>query len=1141
MPSYDLTRHATNFRKQYAGVRMQQGRILTDDDFNEHARLEAERERRTLTEVIGPAGTPDSGFAISNPTTTGGSLDFTIGAGTMYVGGLRLEMAEPETYLLQHDWLRRPAITTPDAERLDLVYLEVWNQPVTAVEDEELFEVGLSSGDTSARNYTVRRVRVAEGIGEENCQEAWSEFLDSLSGEGTLNDENELVTDATLTVTYDPPSNPGDLCNPPVAGGYLGAENQAIRVQVVDDDTFNWGFNNVTPLYRVTVRTNEAGERRLIHMITEPRDAAHWPLAGQVIELLPWSSVLPNGEKIAETSGFLARVDGSWNPDAGVPPGEFSIATAVPAGFGEEWQDRSDAGDLDDNVYLYMRVWDRGSDTASPVQIPITPAAPLGNTGLRVTFGGAQRRATDHWIIAARPESPNQVVPWDFDEGRPPHGYRRFLAPLAVIRWQPVTGGAVTGDVIDDCRPPFLPLTRLRGCCTFTVGDGDTSFGQFTSIQQAINSLPPAGGEICVLPGTYEENLTIDGRNAVYLHGCGLRTRITGAPGVNQPIITLANAQGIRIANLAIISPGNIGILGAAMANRPGPLTNITLEKLYIECSGREAIQLRAQRAVNVLSCFINVLGLGRNLSVTDAAGKFPAVFVRADDVLIESNTIVCAEGVPRFQAPLGGLQIGGGSDRVVVRRNRIEGGNGHGIVLGSIRFVPAANVPGLTANPENFFNGGANQVLIGWVTFDEDGCPEIDPLPQDPPGPDGQPLRPFSEGALQDIRIVDNQIYRMGMCGISVARFGTAEARILISNLTIEWNRIERSMALTLITPAFVPALFAAFGGITLLDVEDLVCRWNRIQENGVGNGDPITGIFVGAGEAVLLEGNRVVGNGPPAGAANVKLFGFRGGILVRANVLTTAAYALTAETLRAGIPAARLHGNVVETGFGPALLLLARGPVAVADNHFASRGLPPRPTGTANTGLTQNAVQAAVVIMNIGISTEIQGLLGLLSTAAGGAGAFDDTLVAPAASPPRIPPGLVLFNDNQVTLDTIAATASQAFCNVFLYALDDVSFCANQMTCATRELLASDGVVFAWSTRTTDNRFQEIPLRALMSGFTFAPLNFTSQNIGTHCILAYPSAKTVGTPNIPLLFPADRCDQLRAALPQLLQGLFQ
>jgi hypothetical protein len=119
MPSYDLTRHATNFRKQYAGVRMQQGRILTDDDFNEHARLEAERERRTLTEVIGPAGTPDNGFAISNPSTTGGSLDFTIGAGTMYVGGLRLEMAEPETYLLQHDWLRRPAITTRDAERLD--------------------------------------------------------------------------------------------------------------------------------------------------------------------------------------------------------------------------------------------------------------------------------------------------------------------------------------------------------------------------------------------------------------------------------------------------------------------------------------------------------------------------------------------------------------------------------------------------------------------------------------------------------------------------------------------------------------------------------------------------------------------------------------------------------------------------------------------------------------------------------------------------------------------------------------------------------------------------------------------------------------------------------------------------------------
>ena len=50
-------------------------------------------------------------------------------------------------------------------------------------------------------------------------------------------------------------------------------------------------------------------------MLTVPKDQAHFPLEGQVIELLPWSALLSNGQKNAELSGFLAKVDGSYNPD----------------------------------------------------------------------------------------------------------------------------------------------------------------------------------------------------------------------------------------------------------------------------------------------------------------------------------------------------------------------------------------------------------------------------------------------------------------------------------------------------------------------------------------------------------------------------------------------------------------------------------------------------------------------------------------------------------------------------------------------------------------------------------------------------------------------------------------------------------
>ena len=51
----DITRNAFDARKRYAATRMQQGRVTTDDDFNEAQRIDDELERRT---AILPARTP---------------------------------------------------------------------------------------------------------------------------------------------------------------------------------------------------------------------------------------------------------------------------------------------------------------------------------------------------------------------------------------------------------------------------------------------------------------------------------------------------------------------------------------------------------------------------------------------------------------------------------------------------------------------------------------------------------------------------------------------------------------------------------------------------------------------------------------------------------------------------------------------------------------------------------------------------------------------------------------------------------------------------------------------------------------------------------------------------------------------------
>src|SRR4029453_11271817 len=109
MGTIDLSRAANDPAKRYRGARMQMGRVLTDDDFNENERIHDEMERRVLLDVIGAAGTPDDGFLVSNPTknAVNNKLDFVIGAGALYLGGHRLEANEDERFQLQSDWLQQ--------------------------------------------------------------------------------------------------------------------------------------------------------------------------------------------------------------------------------------------------------------------------------------------------------------------------------------------------------------------------------------------------------------------------------------------------------------------------------------------------------------------------------------------------------------------------------------------------------------------------------------------------------------------------------------------------------------------------------------------------------------------------------------------------------------------------------------------------------------------------------------------------------------------------------------------------------------------------------------------------------------------------------------------------------------------------
>ena len=54
----DFTRSTFKPEKHYNGVRMQQGRVLLDAEFNEHTDIAAHRSRTETTDLIGPCGAP---------------------------------------------------------------------------------------------------------------------------------------------------------------------------------------------------------------------------------------------------------------------------------------------------------------------------------------------------------------------------------------------------------------------------------------------------------------------------------------------------------------------------------------------------------------------------------------------------------------------------------------------------------------------------------------------------------------------------------------------------------------------------------------------------------------------------------------------------------------------------------------------------------------------------------------------------------------------------------------------------------------------------------------------------------------------------------------------------------------------------
>ena len=407
----DFSRQTFRPARRYSAVLQQQGRVALDADFNEHSEIELHRLRTLARDVIGPCGGPKgaAGFKISLDRS---GRQLLIGAGRYYVDGLLVENEADCAFDRQPDLPSAGAALEQavGTSARHLVYLDVWERIITALDDPDLLEPALGGADTSLRLKVVWQVRLAP-----------------LKQARRLGCGAHPAIDrrASLEVRTQP-------------GGYSGLENRLYRIEIhsVDDAggaRLKWSRDNAS----LAMLVDRIGGNAL-KVAGGAADALARVRASDCLELTDDAVELDGG------IGQLAQV-------ATVEPTEGSITLAAAvAALGE------DETGVDPSLHPKVRRWDA-----------VTEMTPTGEAidwvaledGIEVRFGAGDLQPGDYWLFPARPSESGERaaggVDWPHSQPQPARRVEHRCCPLAVVELGPRPKDR---RVVQDRRRFFAPL-----------------------------------------------------------------------------------------------------------------------------------------------------------------------------------------------------------------------------------------------------------------------------------------------------------------------------------------------------------------------------------------------------------------------------------------------------------------------------------------------------------------------------------------------------------------------------------------------------------------------------------------------------------------------------------------------------------
>ena len=155
-----ISRDSFNGIKRYSGVYLQQGRMITDADWNETTEIARRRLDDALLDAIA-AGVPrDTGVKLEAVA----AQPLRIRRGRVYAGGVGAlvtstlaDPAQPFGLNQQAD-LPLPDNVVPPAVSYR-VYLDVWDRAVTSLEDAQLRDPAFHGADTASRTQTMAQLK----------------------------------------------------------------------------------------------------------------------------------------------------------------------------------------------------------------------------------------------------------------------------------------------------------------------------------------------------------------------------------------------------------------------------------------------------------------------------------------------------------------------------------------------------------------------------------------------------------------------------------------------------------------------------------------------------------------------------------------------------------------------------------------------------------------------------------------------------------------------------------------------------------------------------------------------------------------------------------------------------------------------